>query len=94
MLYCLPILLALSTAGCGTFMAHRLAQAPNTYPDWFAPEAPVLLGFSPKFLTNFPRQFVEVGPPDATLCYRVVEPAEYHPQNFLDQLDGARAATD
>jgi len=59
-------------------MAHRLVQAPNTYPDWFAPEAPVLLGFSPKFLTNFPKQFVEVGPPGATLCYRVVEPADYH----------------
>jgi pimeloyl-ACP methyl ester carboxylesterase len=74
----LPILLILSTAGCGTFMAHRLVQAPNTYPDWFAPEAPVLLGFSPKFLTNFPKQFVEVGPPEAKLCFRIIEPADYH----------------
>ena len=74
----LPVLLVLSTAGCGTFMAHRMVQAPNTYPDWFAPEAPVLLGFSPKFLTNFPKQFVEVGPPAAKLCYRVVPPADYH----------------
>jgi pimeloyl-ACP methyl ester carboxylesterase len=74
----LPVLLTLSTAGCGTFMAHRLVQAPNTYPDWFAPEAPVLLGFSPKFLTNFPQQFVEVGPPDAKLCYRIIGPADYH----------------
>ena len=65
-------------AGCGTFMAHRLVQAPNTYPDWFAPEAPVLLGFSPKFLTNFPKQFVEVGSPEAKLCYRIIEPACYH----------------
>ncbi len=55
-----------------------MAQAPNTYPDWFAPEAPVLLGFSPKFLTNFPKQFVEVGPPGAKLCYRIIEPADYH----------------
>ena len=36
------------------------------------------LAFSPKFLTNFPKQFVEVGPPEARLCYRVVEPADYH----------------
>jgi len=74
----LPVLLSLSTAGCGTFMAHRLVQAPNTYPDWFAPEAPVLLGFSSNFLTNFPRQFVEAGPPAAKLCYRLVEPADFH----------------
>ena len=59
-------------------MARRMAQAPNTYPDWLAPEAPVAVGFSPKMLTNFPKQFVEVGPPPARLCYRVVEPADYH----------------
>jgi pimeloyl-ACP methyl ester carboxylesterase len=59
-------------------MAHRMAQAPNTYPTWFAPKAPVAVAFSPKFLTNFPKQFVDVGPPPARLCYRVVEPADYH----------------
>ena len=74
----LPVLLALSTAGCGTFMARRMAQAPNRYPTWFAPKAPVALAFSPKFLTNFPKQFVAVGPPTARLCYRVVEPADYN----------------
>ena len=74
----LSVLLILSTAGCGTFMARRMAQAPNTYPTWFAPEAPVAVAFSPKFLTNFPKQFVDVGPPPARLCYRVVEPADYH----------------
>jgi pimeloyl-ACP methyl ester carboxylesterase len=68
----------MDTAGCGIFMAHRMVQAPNTYPKWFAPEAPVLLAYSPKFLTNFPKQFVVVGPPLAQLCYRVVEPADYH----------------
>lgn len=36
------------------------------------------VAFSPKFLTNFPRQFVDVGPPLARLCYRVIEPADYH----------------
>ena len=74
----LPVLLALSTAGCGTFMAHRMVQAPNTYPTWFAAKAPVELAYSPKLLTNFPKQFVAVGPPTAELCYRVVEPADYH----------------
>jgi pimeloyl-ACP methyl ester carboxylesterase len=74
----LPVLLVLSTAGCGAFMAHRMVQAPNTYPQWFAPEAPVAVAFSPKFFTNFPKQFVAVGPPTARLCYRVIEPADYH----------------
>jgi pimeloyl-ACP methyl ester carboxylesterase len=74
----LPVLLVLNTAGCGTYMARRMVQAPNTYPTWIAPKAPVLLGYSPKFLTNFPRQFLTVGPPAAQLCYRVIEPADYH----------------
>jgi len=68
----------LSTTGCGTFVAHRLAQAPNRYPDWFDFEAPVQLGFSPRFLTNFPAEYVTVAPPPARLRYRVVPPAEYH----------------
>lgn len=74
----LPILLVLCTTGCGTYMANRMVQAPNSYPQWFAPEAPVLLDYSAKFLTNFPRQFVEAGPPAARLCYRVIEPADYN----------------
>jgi pimeloyl-ACP methyl ester carboxylesterase len=82
------IALALQTSGCGTFVAHRILQAPNTYPTWFAPSAPVTLDYSPKFLTNFPKHFVEVGPPAAVLCYRVVEPADYHlsvtMSNWLD----------
>jgi pimeloyl-ACP methyl ester carboxylesterase len=59
-------------------MARRMAQAPNTYPTWFAPRAPVTLVFSPAALTNFPKHFVAVGPPPARLCYRIVEPANYH----------------
>jgi pimeloyl-ACP methyl ester carboxylesterase len=66
------------TAGCGGFLARRMAQAPNTYPKWLAPAAPVELAFSSKFLTNFPAHFAEVGPPPARLLYRVVEPADYH----------------
>jgi len=74
----LPVLLAWGTTGCGAFMARRMAQAPNSYPQWLAPEAPVAVAFSPKMLTNFSRKFVDVGPPPARLCYRVVEPADYH----------------
>jgi pimeloyl-ACP methyl ester carboxylesterase len=70
-------LLSWGTTGCGTFVAHRLVQAPNTYPTWFAPKAPVLLSFPPDLFTNFPRQSVAVGPPLARLSYRIIEPADY-----------------
>jgi hypothetical protein len=73
----LMLLPALGT-GCGTFMAHRMVQAPTTYPDWLAPSAHVLLAFNDKLLTNAPAQFADVGPPAARLHYRVVEPADYH----------------
>ena len=69
--------LVLNTAGCGSFFARRMAQAPNTYPSWLAPEAPVELALGTEFLTNFPARYVAVGPPPARLCYRVVEPADY-----------------
>jgi pimeloyl-ACP methyl ester carboxylesterase len=72
------VLLVGGAAGCGRFMAHRMVQAPNSYPTWFAPEAPVLLSFQPNVFTNFARQYVTVGPPPATLCYRVIEPADYN----------------
>jgi pimeloyl-ACP methyl ester carboxylesterase len=71
------VLVVWSVTGCGGFMARRMAQAPNSYPQWLAPEGPVAVGFSPKLLTNFTRQYVDVGPPSARLCYRVVEPADY-----------------
>jgi pimeloyl-ACP methyl ester carboxylesterase len=70
-------LLCLSSAGCGSFMAHRLVQAPNTYPDWLAPEAPVLFEFSAGLLTNFPGRFLDAGPPPAKLWYRLVPPGNY-----------------
>jgi pimeloyl-ACP methyl ester carboxylesterase len=54
-----------------------MAQSPNTYPSWLAPQARVAVVFSDKFMTNFPSQYLEVGPPEAQLCYRVVKPAEY-----------------
>ena len=78
LLRALLLAVLLATSGCGSFVAHRLAQAPNTYPDWFAPPAPVLLDFPEAFLTNFPAAFAEVGPPPVRLCYRVVPPGDYH----------------
>jgi pimeloyl-ACP methyl ester carboxylesterase len=65
-------------AGCGAFVARRIAQAPNTYPNWIAPEARVTLDFGAGFLTNFQAQYIEIGPPPARMRYRVVEPADYH----------------
>ena len=80
--------LALNTAGCGTWVAHVISRSPNRYPSWFSAEAPVTLAFSPKLLTNFPAQFVEAGPPPAKICYRIVPPADYHftvtSSNWLD----------
>jgi len=71
------LLLLFLTAGCGRFIAHRMVQAPNTYPTWFAPAAPVQLTFDSAFLTNFPARVVNVGPPAAELFYRVVEPRNF-----------------
>jgi pimeloyl-ACP methyl ester carboxylesterase len=76
----LVLMLVASVTGCGTFVAHRIIQAPNTYPSWLAPSAPVLLAFNENLLTNSPTQFADVGPPSARLHYRVVEPADYHLQ--------------
>lgn len=76
----LLLLLLFLVTGCGTFVAHRIIQAPNSYPTWLAPSAPVLLAFNEKLLTNSPSQFADVGPPPARLRYRVVEPADYHLQ--------------
>lgn len=75
--------------GCGTYMARRLAQAPNTYPDWLSPSAPVELGFGSNYLAHFPAQYVDVGPPPARLRYRVIEPRDYRVEstatNWLKQ---------
>jgi pimeloyl-ACP methyl ester carboxylesterase len=85
----LLVILALQTAGCGSFVAHSIARAPNRYPTWFSAEAPVMLAFNPKMLTNFVAHFVDVGPPPARLCYRVIDPAEYDfkvsSTNWLDK---------
>ncbi|MSU59556.1 MAG: alpha/beta fold hydrolase [Pedosphaera sp.] len=75
--FVLALLLVLGTTGCGSFMARRMAQAPNSYPQWLAPVPRVELAFADKFLTNFPAHFVAVGPPAAQLRYRIVEPADF-----------------
>ena len=91
---CLPahdrtmLLLPALATGCGTFVAHRMIEAPNTYPSWLAPPAPVLLAFDENLLTNSPARFADVGPPSARLHYRVVEPADYHLKVHRDKLVG------
>ena len=74
----IALVLALTTAGCGSYVARRIAQSPNTYPRWFAPPPRVQLGFDPNLLTNFPAHFVDVGPPSARLRYRIVEPEDFN----------------
>jgi len=84
-------LLAVTVAGCGSFVARSISRAPNRYPAWFSAEAPVTLAFSARMLTNFPARYVNVGPPPARLCYRIVDPADYHfsvtSSNWLDHGD-------
>lgn len=75
-MFCLLGLL-LSTAGCGSFVARRMAQSPNTYPKLFGGLARTQLAFDPSVLTNFPPRTVQVGPPEARLGYRIVEPMEF-----------------
>ncbi|MGH7979508.1 MAG: alpha/beta hydrolase [Limisphaerales bacterium] len=58
-------------------MARSISRAPNRYPSWFSSEAPVWLAFKPKLLTNFVARFVNVGPPPARLCYRIIDPGDY-----------------
>jgi len=72
------LLIATSLCGCGNYVARRMVQAPNTYPTWLAPRAPVILSFNDHFLTNMPAHNVDVGLPPARLQYRIVEPMEYH----------------
>lgn len=70
-------ILVLIVPGCGRFMARRLAQAPNTYGTWLAPKARVILQFGDRFLADCPERRAVVGPPEAVLNYRVVEPQDF-----------------
>lgn len=73
----LLLALLLSAPGCGTYVARRMVQAPNTYARWLTPQARVELDFDRNYLTNFATHFAEVGPPSARLRYRIVEPAQH-----------------
>jgi len=85
-------LLMLDTTGCGSFVARRMTQAPNSYPQWFGSLARVELAFDQSFLTNFPEYSTDVGPPLAQLHYRIVEPADYHLQvSSTNRLGHGRA---
>jgi pimeloyl-ACP methyl ester carboxylesterase len=73
----IPLGIALTATGCGSYVARRIVQAPNTYPSWLAPQARVFLAFDDKLLTHFPPREIEVGPPAARLQYRIIPPADY-----------------
>jgi len=64
-------------SGCGNFAARRILQAPNTYPAWLAPKAPVELDFSEKLLTAFTNRYLKIADPAATIRYKIVPPADY-----------------
>lgn len=74
------LVLTLTTMGCGSFVARRMVQSPNSYPQWFGSLARVELAFDQYFLTNFPARYADVGPPSAQLRYRIVEPSDYQLQ--------------
>jgi len=75
------ILLAglLLLAGCmpSRFVARRFAQAPNSYPRWFAPEPRVVFDYRDGLVTNFPLRHLAVAVPPARIAHRVVPPADY-----------------
>lgn len=71
------VLLLVFGTGCGGFAARRMVQAPNTYPRWLAPEAPVTLAFSEQILTAFTNHYLHIPSPKARLAYQVIPPANY-----------------
>jgi pimeloyl-ACP methyl ester carboxylesterase len=86
-------LLVLGANGCGSFAARRLAQAPNSYPRWLAPEAPVTIGFSSKILTAFTNRQIHISSPPARINYRIIQPGDYH-FRWTNRLDEARGELD
>ncbi|MFN0066006.1 MAG: alpha/beta hydrolase [Limisphaerales bacterium] len=71
--------LAVLLAGCspGRFIAGRMAKAPNSYPTFFAPNAPITLALGTGLWSRLPEHWVEVGPPPASLVVRIFEPGDY-----------------
>lgn len=72
------LVVTILAAGCspGGFLAKQMLRAPNTFPAWLAPAAPVEYAL-PALGTNLVPLTVEVGPPPARLHVRVIEPADY-----------------
>lgn len=71
------LVIVMVTSGCAQFTAERLAQAPNTFPEFLTPKARVTVDFHGLRLGGFATNSVNVGPIRATLFYRVVEPGDY-----------------
>lgn len=90
MRFWLAILLIIGTCGCGRFAARRIAQAPNSYPTWLAPEAPVTVTFHPRLLTNFTSEYLHVSSPPARIRYRIIEAGDYQFRwtNRVDEASG------
>ena len=59
------------------FLAHQMMRAPNAYPDWVAPDALVTFSLPETMVGSVPVRSFAVGPPNAHLSYRVIEPADY-----------------
>jgi pimeloyl-ACP methyl ester carboxylesterase len=70
-------LVACFASGCSSYFARRITQAPNRYPSWLAPGARVVLDYDGAIATNLPSKYVDVGPPEARLRYRVVPAGDY-----------------
>jgi len=74
------VLCALLLGGCtpSSWLARRIQQAPNTYPQFVSPRKPlVYYSFPGGMLTNLSGRSVLVGPPAATLRCLLVPPADY-----------------
>lgn len=71
--------MAATAAGCSpsSFLARRFQQAPNSYPEWFAPEPLVWYSLPAGSEAAFPRQQAVVGPPKARIAFRIIEPGDY-----------------
>jgi pimeloyl-ACP methyl ester carboxylesterase len=70
-------LIACFNSGCSNYFARRITQAPNTYPTWLAPQPRVVLDYDAALSTNLPSRYLEVGPPEAKLRYRMVPAGDY-----------------
>lgn len=73
------LLATVLVTGCSpsAWLAHRMRQAPNTFPRVLGPKPLVYYSFPESWLTNFPAREITVGPPTAKLACRIVPPADY-----------------